>query len=117
MAIGRTTQTATLLSNGKVLVTGGHVSSATSTASCELYDPATGTWITTGAMATARGSHTATLLLNGKVLVAGGFNRNASSAVSGGELYDPALGTWTTTTSMATMRIIGGFRRRPPPLS
>ncbi len=104
MAIGRTTQTATLLSNGKVLVTGGHVSSATSTASCELYDPATGTWITTGAMATARGSHTATLLLNGKVLVAGGFNRNTSSAVSGGELYDPALGTWTTTTSMATMR-------------
>ncbi|HYT62221.1 MAG TPA: kelch repeat-containing protein, partial [Haliangiales bacterium] len=100
----RTTQTATLLSNGKVLAAGGHVSAAGSTSTCELYDPATGTWTATGAMATARGNHTATLLLNGKVLVVGGHNRNTASAVATAELYDPATGTWTVTGAMASAR-------------
>src|SRR5437762_181447 len=73
----RADHTATLLPDGKVLVVGGlqdgqsgsnyHVIS-----SAELYDPATGTWTTTGNLAKARGDHTATLLSNGKVLVVGG---------------------------------------------
>ena len=63
--------TATLLPNGKVLVAGGDCT-ATTLASAELYDPASGTWTATGSLATARSFHTATLLPNGKVLVAGG---------------------------------------------
>ena len=107
MAAVRDRHTATLLSNGKVLVTGGEDGIAgdggISFASAELYDPATGTWTTTGSMATAREQHTATLLSNGKVLVTGGGNGIAYLAST--ELYDPVTGTWTTTGSMTTVRI------------
>ena len=64
--------TATLLPNGKVLVAGGS-NGGGSLSSAELYDPASGSWSTTGSLATARDYHTATLLPNGKVLVAGGY--------------------------------------------
>ena len=66
--------TATLLRNGKVLVAGGTVTpyGGLSFSSAELYDPATGSWSTTGSLNNGRASHTATLLPNGKVLVAGG---------------------------------------------
>jgi FG-GAP-like repeat/Kelch motif/Galactose oxidase, central domain len=98
MAIARGIHTATLLQNGKVLVAGGKNAGA-STATAELYDPATGTWSATGSMAVARSNHTATLLPNGKVLVAGGVN-TGPPAVSGAELYDPATGTWSATSAM-----------------
>ena len=69
-ATARSSHTATLLPNGKVLVAGG--SAPTGPLACaELYDPASGTWTATGSLGTARYSHTATLLPNGKVLVAG----------------------------------------------
>src|SRR2546423_472363 len=71
--IGRYFHTATLLSNGKVLVTGGY-DGVNYLTSAELYDPASGTWSVTGSLTTARYLHTATLLPNGKVLVAGGIN-------------------------------------------
>ena len=43
--------------------------------SAELYDPATGTWTTTGSLNTARYSHTATLLPNGQGAGRGGLGR------------------------------------------
>ena len=58
---------ATLLQDGRVLVSGGQ-----DRASAEIYDPVTGTWSVTGSLALARYGHTATLLPNGKVLIAGG---------------------------------------------
>jgi hypothetical protein len=72
MSSARAYQTATLLPNGKVLVSGGYNSSNSSQATAEVYDPATGTWSATGSMASARADQTATLLPNGKVLVSGG---------------------------------------------
>jgi hypothetical protein len=58
--------------DGKVLVAGGFIIGSGTTASAELYDPASGSWSATGSLGAPRYLHTATLLSNGKVLVAGG---------------------------------------------
>ena len=93
--------TATLLSNGKVLVTGGTTnnSPACAVSSAELYDPVTEKWTMTKSMNEMRYGHTATLLTNVLVLVAGGENPSANYIFSA-ELYDPSHGKWTTTGSM-----------------
>ena len=64
----RYSHTATLLPDGKVLVSGG----GNSLDSAELYDPATGKWTATGTLNVPRASHTATLLEDGKVLIVAG---------------------------------------------
>jgi WD40 repeat protein len=95
--------TATLLANGKVLVTGGMSSNSypiTILNSSELYDPATGSWTITGPLHEARYNHTATLLPSGKVLVTGGQVTNVFLVTGSAELYDPVTGTWTATGSM-----------------
>jgi N-acetylneuraminic acid mutarotase len=107
LSSARTSHTATLLSNGEVLVAGGGNSTGALTGA-ELYNPATGKWNVSGGMATARGSHTATLLPNGQVLVAGGVGNGSSpfapSCVATAELYNPSTGQWTATGSMTKPR-------------
>jgi hypothetical protein len=70
--------------------------------SCELYNPATGTWSNAASTNTARSLNTATLLPDGKVLVAGGAN--GKYPIFSAELYDPAANTWTLTGNMASGR-------------
>ena len=98
MATARRAHTATLLSNGQVLVAGGTASAGTTgmTAAAELYNPATGTWSSTGSMTTARTGHTAVLLPGGNVLVAGGLN--GTTWLSSAELF--VMGAWQATGSM-----------------
>ncbi len=99
----RYSHTATLLSNGLVLIAGGStLNGASAMTSAELYNPATGTFTATGSLNTARYSHTATLLNNGMVLIAGGFG--GSSPVSSAELYNPATGTFTSTGNLNAAR-------------
>src|SRR5580700_8651644 len=82
----RTGHTATLLTNGKVLIAGGAVlSNVLNTA--ELYDPGSGTFAYTGNMTTPRASHTATLLPDGRVLIVGGSEGYPSTFT---EIYDPS---------------------------
>jgi large repetitive protein len=109
MVTPREGHTATLLPDGRVLVTGGLRSSlkwneqlVTSADSAELYDPASGTWTRTASMVAPREGHTATLLPAGRVLVAGGIDPHGNTDPSGNgtykalltsaELYDPGTG-------------------------
>jgi WD40 repeat protein len=96
--------TATLLPDGRVLVIGGTTGEygGTTLASAELYDPATGTWATVGALTQARHRHTATPLSDGRVLVAGG--QDASGRMSSAELFDPATGAAVTVGALGTAR-------------
>jgi galactose oxidase-like protein len=96
LTTARVHHTATLLTNGKVLITGGQNDDGRGIlASAELFDPATGTFSVTGQMTSPRSGHTATLLADGRVLTAGGGNA---------DLYDPATGTFSATGNMTTVR-------------
>jgi hypothetical protein len=97
--------TATLLSNGKVLIAGGYnvdTVPATVLASAGLCGPAVEVFTGTGNMTDPRASHTAILLPNGMVLIAGGGGANGILATA--ELYDPATGTFIVTGNMAVPR-------------
>jgi len=97
MATGRAGHTATLLVDGRVLVTGGTGGSPRA----EVYAPALGTWSQAAAPAAARRFHTAVLLPSGQVLVAGGAD---SAALASAEAYNPTTNTWTPTPNMSATR-------------
>jgi hypothetical protein len=112
MLTPRGSHTATLLPNGKVLVAAGTDLVAagdgtpidSTSAGAEIYDPATGTWSSTGSMSFPRSAHTATLLPNGKVLVAGGVSYFRSVFPTTAELYDPVTGKWSPTFPLVSGR-------------
>ena len=93
MNVARWHHTATLLSNGTVLVAGGMNGGNTSFASAEIYDPATGNWTLAGSLNNGRGLHTATLLSGGIVLVAGGIDNGVILASA--ERFTPTVSTPT----------------------
>jgi len=109
----RSGHTASRLADGRVLVAGGLAPNwyADPTASAETYDPVTGVWTLTGALAFARIGHTATVLRDGTVLVAGGCVASADAwslescpAASSTEIFDPHKGTWTSAGGLTVVR-------------
>lgn len=84
----RTFHTATLLQNGMVIAAGGYTqpNDRSTTATSEIYDPATGTWTFTASLPHDLARATAVLLQNGQVLVAAGVN-NDGSTINIAELF------------------------------
>ena len=110
LPVGVNSATATLLPNGKMLVTGGNgIGSAglfvgnVPSSQTNLYNYATETWSATSSLSAPRTGHTATLLPGGKVLVVGGSS-NGETTLATAELYDSANGVWGGTSPLATAR-------------
>jgi N-acetylneuraminic acid mutarotase len=102
----REAHTATLLSNGQVLMAGG-VDQSSVLAATELYDAVANTWSSAGALLGARAFHTATLLPRGKILFTGGITPNPpgpSVVTNSTELYDPVTNTSSTAGGLITPR-------------
>ncbi|QRN95901.1 cadherin-like domain-containing protein [Archangium violaceum] len=108
MTYTRSYHTATLLPNGRLLVSGGYGGGVGSTSSsymanAEVYDPTEKRWlICPYGMSIYRAWHTATLLPNGKVLVAGGYDGAGPGRTA--DLYDPATNMFSATGAMAINR-------------
>ena len=137
LLMGRSYNTITLLSNGKVLVAGGDGSAGT-TNTAEVYDPTVATtpcrWTQVGNMSQPRNTPTATLLNDGTVLVAGGFNVTGQNLTvfSSSELFNPNTNAWSRTTGSLTdgryqhtatllnngkVLVAGGYNAGNPPLA
>ena len=109
MTVPRENHTATLLTSGKVLITGGsdgalgnNTPVVTLYASSETFDPSTGQFTAAGMMAAQRDFHTANLLASGKVLVAGGDSASQTNATA--DLFDPTSGSFTATSNLTEPR-------------
>ena len=93
MTAGRkTSKRRSLLADGRVLVAGG-----ASRASCDLFDPTTGTWTATGAHRSRRTatSSSSTSWRDGTVLLVGGGGSRGSATSRERQLYDPATRAWS----------------------
>src|SRR6266566_897717 len=108
MAVGRKLFQATLLPDGKVVVTGGDqgttdpndISHNHPVYTSEMWDPATGTWSTMASITVYRGYHSIGLLLPDGRVLSGGGEGNASV-----EVYSPPYlfhGSRPTITSAPT---------------
>jgi hypothetical protein len=88
MAGARHHHTATLLTNGDVLMAGGADSTGSSLPTSEVYLPLARQWIGTSAMLMSRAFHIGVTLNDGRVLVSGGCN--PQTCIPFAEIFNPA---------------------------
>lgn len=98
---------ATLLQDGRVLLTGGTSSDKATynkrIADAELYEPSTKKFTKTGSMKRSRSGHTSTLLADGRVLITGGINEEEGLTASA-EIYNPKTATFRELSPMHIRR-------------
>ena len=108
---GISNRTATSLSDGGALLTGGIVGATNPVSgSADRYVSVDEKWHAVGQMIHVRAGHTATLLRDGRVLIAGGLsccqvpNPSPEFYASTAEIYDPATDAFTPAGSMSSAR-------------
>lgn len=79
------------------------------TNTCEIYDPVTGEWSSTGKMAMAREFHELVVLSDDRVLAIGGWGFNPSQSTTAEylasvEVWDPRSGRWHPSASLTEGR-------------
>jgi uncharacterized repeat protein (TIGR02543 family) len=110
MANPHADQTASVLSNGNVLIAGGQnyaqgsLQEVEESAATELYEYATGTWTSVGNMTVAVDYAGAALLSNGTVLEAGGAAGGCCAGLFSADIFNPATLTWSAIASMIAAR-------------
>jgi hypothetical protein len=104
MTAERAAHQATVLPDGRVLITGGCAGDGCTLfhSSTELYDPTSRSFQSAAPMTVPRASHTATLLQDGRVLVAGGCSERGATASA--EAYDAEAERWTPVGEMTEPR-------------
>lgn len=102
----RFSHTATLLSDGRVLIAGGMERNGYWLDSAEIYNPETGHFSPTRNMLSRRAGAMAVRLPSGKVLIAGGTDGSGSSLRTT-EIYDPAGNVFTPGPNMLSPRSHG----------
>jgi NHL repeat/Galactose oxidase, central domain/Kelch motif len=99
--VARAGHQATLLLDGRVLVTGGHDNAGNAIAPAEIFSAVTGTWSTAASNLTPRMDHAAARLRDGRVLVVGGASSFSSCGPNAtAEIYDPSSGEWSRTSDL-----------------
>lgn len=85
----------TVLSDGRILVTGGFGTAGEPLASTEIFDPTTRTFQGAGDLVQVRGFHSAARMGDGRVLVSGStYDNDADTWLDGVEVFDPETGTF-----------------------
>jgi hypothetical protein len=87
------------MSDGRLLVAGGHLGSDTGLPIANIFDPSTETWTVLPNMSYPRWYPTANILPNGNILVTSGETNCAGCDVTVQEIYDPSTNSWSQLSS------------------
>jgi hypothetical protein len=91
----------TLLSDGRLLVVGGHIDNFVGIPDANIFDPVTASWTQIRSMAYGRWYPTAITLPDGRVLVVAGDETCATCIAAIPEIYTVATNTWQQSLSAA----------------
>src|SRR5947207_12662678 len=101
MHVARSGHQATLLIDGRVLVTGGSDDQGKAIGLAEVFNLASRAWSVAATNLVPRVGHAAVLLDDGRVLVVGGVPSVSScEPIGSAEVYDPSTDRWSITSNI-----------------